>query len=102
MDKEQIEELKEQIKQEILKEMNTKKENESNWSKIKKEYEEEFKKLITRERDIYTLQNATGTILRIICKTDSVNRININYEEAKEIVEGILGIMKNKQKEVAQ
>lgn len=98
----ELKELKEQIKQEILKEMNTKKENESNWSKIKKEYEEEFKKLITRERDIYTLQNATGTILRIICKTDSVNRININYEEAKEIVEGILGIMKNKQKEVAQ
>lgn len=39
-----IQELKEQIKRELLAEMNTKKENENNWKKIKTEFEEEFSK----------------------------------------------------------
>lgn len=96
MSESELLELKEQIKREILKEINTKKENENMWSKIKKEYEEEFKKITNKERDVYVLQGAIGTLLRVIYKTESVLKINAEYEEMKEIVEKILNILKEK------
>lgn len=117
MSENELQELKEQIKQEILREMNTKKENKNTWQKIKEEYKDEFSKfdfidhwecinvnnkLISRDTKIfatYPLQNAIGTILRILYKSKTVTNMNINYEEAKQIVESILGIMKDKQKE---
>lgn len=121
MDNEQIQELKEQIKQEILKEMKEpKSRKETVWSKIKQEFEEEAKlfnyeydetvegeygqKYIRKqekhyEGDVFT---AIGTLLRLKYKERLVHNIEADYDEVKEIVEGILGIMKNKQKEVAQ
>lgn len=117
MTEQELQELKEQIKQEILKEMNAKKENKNTWQKIKEEYKDEFSKfdfidhweftnadnkVISSDTKIsatYPLQNAIGTILRILYKSKTVTNMNINYEEAKQVVESILSIMKDKQKE---
>lgn len=96
MSESELLELKEQIKREILTEIKVKKENENIWTKIKKEYEEEFKKLVNRERDVYVLQGAIGTLLRILYKAESVSKINAEYEEMKEIVEKIMNILKEK------
>lgn len=114
MSEKELLELKEQIKKELISEMNTKKENESNWKKIKEEYKEDFSKfdfidhwefinanneLISKDEKIstiYPLQNAIGTLLRIVYKSRTVNKINAEYEEMKEIVEKILNILKKK------
>lgn len=120
MSNEELQELKEQIKQEILREMNTKKENENTWNKIKNKYKDEFRKfnfidhwefidtdnrIISHDEEIiaeYPIQNAIGTLLRIIYKSKTVNKMNVPYEEAKRIVEDILGIMKDSQKKAIQ
>ena len=117
MDNEQIEELKEQIKQEILREMKEPKRKETVWSKIKQEFEEEAKlfnyeydetvegeygqKYIRKqekhyEGDVFT---AIGTLLRLKYKERLVHNIEADYDEVKEIVEGILEIMKDNPKE---
>lgn len=114
MSEKELLEIKEQIKKELLAEMNTKKENENNWKKIKTEFEEEFRKfdfidhwefinskneLISRDEKVstaYPLQNAIGTLLRIIYKAKTVNKINAEYEDMKEIVEKIMNILKEK------
>ena len=44
----------------------------------------------------YPLQNAIGTILRIINKSKTISKMNINYQEAKEIVDKILNILKER------
>lgn len=93
-------ELKNQLKQEILEEINSRKVNENNWKKIKDEHEEEFKKLITRERDIYALQNAIGILLRLLYKAENVSKIDASYEEMKSIVEQILDVLKQNKKEI--
>jgi len=113
----ELKELKEQIKQEIIAEMNTKKENENNWKRIKQEYEEEFKKfnyidhweatiedgrVISRDKEvnaIYPLQTAIGTLLRIVYKADTVSKMDAKYEDMKNIVEQILNILKANKKE---
>lgn len=112
MSENEIKELKEQLKRELLAEMNTKKENQNTWQRIKEEYEEEFSKfdfvdhwefinsenkLITRDTPVsakYPLQNAIGTLLRITNKAKTVSKMNITYEEAKDMVEKILSILK--------
>ena len=95
MSEKELLELKEQIKKELISEMNTKKENENNWKKIKTEFEEEFSKfdfidhwefinanneLISKDEKIstiYPLQNAIGTLLRIVYKSRTVNKCRI-------------------------
>ncbi len=112
MSENELKELKEQLKKEILAEMNTKKENENNWKRIKQEYEDEFEKfdyinhwecincnnkLITRDKEVkaaYPMQSAIGTLLKIIYKAESVAKINAKYEDMKSIVEGILTVCK--------
>ncbi len=116
MSEQEIKALKEQIKRELLTEINIKKENQNTWQKIKEEYEEEFNKfdfvdhweyvdadskVISRDTTIsvkYPLQSAIGTLLRIAKKSKTVSKMNISYEEAKDIVEKILCILKEKQK----
>ncbi|MCI8640327.1 MAG: hypothetical protein HFJ59_00370, partial [Clostridia bacterium] len=44
MNEKELLELKEQIKRELLAEINTKKENQNSWQKIKEDYKEEFNK----------------------------------------------------------
>ena len=120
MSNEELQELKEQIKQEILKEMKEPKRKETVWSKIKQEFEEEAKlfnyeydetvegeygqKYIRKqekhyERDVFT---AIGTLLRLKYKERLVHNIEADYDEVKEIVEGILGIMKDSKKKVVK
>lgn len=114
MSENEIKELKEQLKKELLAEINAKKENENVWKRIKEEYEDEFSKfdfvdhwefinseneLIVRDTPVsarYPLQNAIGTLLRISNKAKTVSKMNITYEEAKDIVEKILNILKEK------
>lgn len=117
MSESELKELKEQIKQEVIAEINAKKENENNWKKIKQEYEEEFKKfnyidhwetttgdgrVISRDKEvnaIYPLQNAIGTLLRIVYKAETVSKMNVKYEDMKNIVEQILNILKTNKSE---
>ncbi len=120
MSENELQELKEQIKQEILKEMKEPKRKETVWSKIKQEFEEEAKlfnyeydetvegeygqKYIRKqekhyERDVFT---AIGTLLRLKYKERLVHNIEADYEEVKQIVESILGIMKDSQKKAIQ
>lgn len=101
MDNEQIEELKEQIKQEILAEMNTRKRVGTVWEIVKKEYEEEIKEVNKIPNDNHSLEDAIRTIVRAKYGVRSVANLKADYDEVKEIVEGILGIMKDNQKEVA-
>lgn len=112
MTEQELQALKEQLKQEILQEMNTRKENENNWKKIKNELKEEFEKfnyinhweclncdnqLISRDTEVnagYAMQNAIGTLLRIIYKAENVSKINAKYEDMKLVVEKILEVLK--------
>lgn len=114
MSNEELIALKEQIKKEVIAEMQAKKENQNTWQRIKNEYKEEFKKfnfidhweftdinnnLHTRDEEIraeYPMQNAIGTLLRIVNKSKTVTKMDISYEEAKNIVEKILNILKEK------
>lgn len=114
MSEQEVQALKEQIKRELLAEMNTKKENENSWKRLKDEYKDEFSKfnfidhweftdinnnLHTRDEEIkaeYPLQSAIGTLLRIVYKAKSVTKMNVPYEELKEIVDKILAILKEK------
>lgn len=94
--------------------MQVKKENQNTWQKIKNEYKEEFQKfnfinhwefidtnnnLHTRDEEIraeYPMRNAIGTLLRITNKSKTIAKMDISYEEAKDIVEKILNILKEK------
>lgn len=114
MSEQELKSLKEQIKKEVLAEMEIKKENQNTWQRIKNEYKEEFEKfnfidhwefinadnqVISRDSEIiatYPLQNAIGTLLRIANKSKTIAKMNISYEEAKDIVEKILNILKEK------
>ena len=103
MSNEELIALKEQIKKEVIAEMQTKKENENNWKKLKTEFEEEFDKFdySNGQRKITTrfaIQGAIGTLLRILYRADNVSKINANYEEMKAIVEPILDILKQNKK----
>lgn len=42
------------------------------------------------------MQSAIGTLLRIVYKAKSVTKMNVPYEELKEIVDKILAILKEK------
>lgn len=121
MSENELQELKEQIKQEILREMKEPKaRKETVWSRIKQEFEEEaklfnyeyddtvtgeygVKHIVKREKhyegDVFT---AIGTLLRLKYKERLVHNIEADYEEVKQIVESILGIMKDSQKKVLQ
>ena len=108
--------LKEQIKKEVIAEMEIKKENQNTWQRIKNEYKEEFRKfnfidhwefidsnndLHTRDEEIlaeYPLQSAIGTLLRIVNKSKTVTKMDISYEEAKEIVDKILSILEERRR----
>ena len=114
MSEQELNALKEQIKKELMQEM-SKPKKETVWKKVKKEYEEEFKKfnyidhfettscdgrLISRDKQVlaeYPMMNAIGTLLRIKYKVDNVSKINADYNEMREIVGKILGILKAKE-----
>lgn len=114
MSEQELKNLKEQIKRELMAEINTKKENQNTWQKIKEEYKDEFSKfnfidhweyinsnneLMSRDTEIiatYPLQSAIGTLLRIANKSKTVAKMDISYEEAKDMVEKILEILKEK------
>lgn len=114
MSEQELKILKEQIKREVIAEIEAKKESQNTWQRIKNEYKEEFEKfnfidhseainvnneLIIKDTMItatYPLQNAIGTILRIINKSKTISKMNINYQEAKEIVDKILNILKER------
>lgn len=114
MNEQEMKVLKEQIKKELIAEMQAKKENQNTWQRIKNEYKKEFNKfnftdhweytdinnnLHTRDEEIkaeYPMQNAIGTLLRIVNKSKTVSKMDISYEEAKDIVEKILNILKEK------
>jgi len=116
MSNEELIALKEQIKKEVIAEMEIKKENQNTWQKIKNEYKEEFEKfnfidhwefidlnnnLHTRDEQIiatYPLQSAIGTLLRITNKSKTIAKMDIGYEEAKEMVDKILSILKENRK----
>ena len=118
MSESELLELKNQIKQEILAEMNTKKENQNTWQKIKKEYEEDFKlfnyeydnKVLGSDYKYYTqkaekhfeyqVSNVIGILLRLLYKADNVSKINANYEEIKSVVEQILNVLRQNKKEI--
>lgn len=99
MSNEELQELKEQIKQEILAEMNTRKRVGTVWEIVKKEYEEEIKEVNKIPSDNHSLEDAIRTIIRAKYGVRSVANIKADYDEVKEIVEGILGILKEKKEE---
>lgn len=99
MSNEELQELKEQIKQEILAEMNTRKRVGTVWEIVKKEYEEEIKEVNKIPSDNHSLKDAIRTIIRAKYGVRSVANIKADYDEVKEIVEGILGILKEKKEE---
>lgn len=112
MSEQELLELKKQIKQEILAEVNMRKENENNWKKIKQEYKEDFKlfnyeydnrvlgidyKYYTKKEEKHfenQVSNAIGTLLRLLYKVKNVSNINVDYEEMKNIVGQILDVLK--------
>lgn len=100
MSNEELQELKEQIKQEILAEMNTRKRVGTVWEIVKKEYEEEIKEVNKIPNDNHSLEDAIRTIIRAKYGVRSVANLKADYDEVKEIVESILGIMKDSQKKV--
>jgi Ni,Fe-hydrogenase III component G len=110
--------LKEDIKREIIEEMKNKKQ-ESVWSKLKKEYSEEFQKFnyiehweftniagefCEHNKEVkaeYPMSNAIGTLLKIIYKVENVKKIDAEYDEVKNIVDGIIKVLNENKKEVA-
>lgn len=102
MSNEELQELKEQIKQEILSEMNTRKRAGTVWEIVKKEYEEQIEEVNKIPNDNHSLEDAIRTIVRAKYGVRSVANIKADYDEVKRIVEGILGIMKDSQKKAIQ
>ena len=102
MSNEELQELKEQIKQEILSEMNTRKRVGTVWEIVKKEYEEQIEEVNKIPNDNHSLEDAIRTIVRAKYGVRSVANLKADYDEVKEIVEGILGIMKNAQEKVVK
>lgn len=100
MSENELKELKEQIKQEILAEMNTRKRVGTVWEIIKKEYEQEINEVNKIPNDNHSLEDAIRTIIRAKYGVRSVANLKADYDEVKEIVESILGIMKDSQKKV--
>lgn len=110
MSEQELKALKEEIKQELLKELQEPKpKRETVWSRIKKEFKEEAK-LFNYEYD-WTIDGrktkqtkhfenevfqSIGTLLRFKYKERLVNNITTDYEEVKDIVEKILNILKEK------
>ena len=111
MSENEIRELKEQLKKELLAEIQKPK-KESTWKKVKREYEGEFKKfdyidrweflnfnheLIVKDTPIraeYLMSNAIGTLARIVYKVKSVKDLDVDYEELKGFVDKILKVCK--------
>ena len=62
MSNEELQELKEQIKQEILSEMNTRKRVCTVWEIVKKEYEEQIEEVNKIPNDNHSLEDAIRTI----------------------------------------
>lgn len=102
MSENELQELKEQIKQEILSETNTRKRVGTVWEIVKKEYEEQIKEINKIPSDNHSLEDAIRTIIRAKYGVRSVANIKADYEEVKQIVESILGIMKDSQKKALQ
>lgn len=102
MSENELQELKEQIKQEILSEMNTRKRVGTVWEIVKKEYEEQIEEVNKIPNDNHSLEDAIRTIVRAKYGVRSVANIKADYDEVKRIVEGILEIMKDSQKKAIQ
>lgn len=102
MSENELKELKEQIKQEILSEMNTRKRVGTVWEIVKKEYEEQIEEVNKIPNDNHSLEDAIRTIVRAKYGVRSVANIKADYDEVKRIVEGILEIMKDSQKKAIQ
>ena len=119
MSEQELKVLKEQIKQELLAEINTNKEKTKTvWQSIKEEFKEDFKmfnytkdtkvigtdyKPYMREDEVhfeYIFSTTIGTILRLMYQTKNVNKIDADYEEVKGIVQKIINILKENKKVV--
>lgn len=94
MSENELKELKEQIKQEVLAEMNRRKRIDTVWETVKKEYKEQIKELNKIPSDNHSLEDAIRTIVRAKYGVRSVANVNTSYEELKNIVEQILNILK--------
>ena len=90
MSESELLELKNQIKQEILAEMNT----------VKKEYENQIKELNKIPNDNHSLEDAIRTIVRAKYGVRSIANINATYEDIKNIVEQILNVLRQNKKEI--
>ena len=113
MSEKEMLELKEQLKQEILKEIDNKKKNQNNWNKLKKELKEEIEQfnyinhwkftdpttgeIKSSDNEViveYQLQNAIATFLKVIYKVKTIAKINANYEDMKSITVQLLNVLK--------
>lgn len=100
MSESELQELKNQIKQEILAEMNTRKRVGTVWETVKKEYENQIEELNKIPNDNHSLEDAIRTIVRAKYGVRSVANINASYEDIKSIVEQILNVLKQNKKEI--
>ena len=96
MSEKELLELKEQLKQEIIAEMEKKKEVQTNWLRIKKEFAEDFKMFNkdNSEKNQYHLENAIGTLLKLLYKANNVSKIDKKYEDMKLVVEQLINVLK--------
>ena len=100
MSEQELIKLKEEIKQEIMAEMNTRKRVGTVWEIVKKEYEEEIKKANKIPGDNHSLEDAIRTIVRAKYGVRSVANVNANYEDIKSIIEKVLDILKENREEL--
>ncbi len=96
MNENEIKELKEQLKKELLAEMNIGKRKDSAWDMVRKEYEEEIKRLNKIPSDNHSLEDAIRTLIRAKYGVRNVVNVEADYQELKDIVEKILNILKEK------
>lgn len=96
MGEKELLELKEQIKKELLAEMNTKRRVGTVWEIVKQEYKEQIEELNKIPSDNHSLEDAIRTIIRAKYGVRSVAKIKADYEEVKTIVEKIINILKEK------
>lgn len=101
MTDEEINALKEEIKQELLSEMNTRKRAGTVWETVKSEYQEQIKEVNKIPNDNHSLEDALRTIVRAKYGVRSISNITASYEEVKSIVENILKILKENRKEAS-
>lgn len=116
MSTDEIQKLKEELKQEILAEMKQTKGQDSVWKKISKEFKDDFNKfdyiehwecinskgdLVSRDfsRNVgNNVKSAIGNILKTAYKVDTAPRVKEDYERVKTAVQDILNILERERK----